>query len=66
MKDLERINWETRGKSIKELIHDLSSFEDQSLQVTISTDGAHTKFPISLVGKIDGECVLFFVDPDEA
>jgi hypothetical protein len=40
------------------------SFEDQTLQVKISVDGATTNFPISLVGKIDGDCVLFFVDPD--
>ena len=46
--------WITRGKRIKELEY----FGDQNLFVEISFDGGDTSMPISLVGKIDGKCVL--------
>lgn len=47
--------WVTRGKSIKQLIKELESFEDQNLLVEISFDVGDTSKPISLVGKIDGK-----------
>lgn len=50
--------WITRGKSIKQLIKELESFEDQNLLVEISFDEGETSKPISLVGKIDGKCIL--------
>ncbi|MGF2881820.1 hypothetical protein VSN93_17455 [Acinetobacter johnsonii] len=50
--------WITRGKSIKQLIEELQSFEDQNLLVEISFDCGETSKPISLVGKIDGKCIL--------
>ncbi len=50
--------WITRGKSIKQLIEELESFEDQNLLVEISFDDGETSKPISLVGKIDGKCML--------
>ena len=50
--------WITRGKSIKGLIEELESFEDPNLLVEISFDGGDTSMPISLVGKIDGKCIL--------
>lgn len=50
--------WITRGKIIKQLIEELESFGDQNLFVEISFDGGDTSMPISLVGKIDGKCVL--------
>jgi len=50
--------WIIRGKSIKQLIKELESFEDQNLLVEISFDDGETSKPISLVGKIDGKCML--------
>ncbi|MCJ8513574.1 MULTISPECIES: hypothetical protein [Acinetobacter] len=50
--------WVTRGKTIKQLIEELESFEDQNLLVEISFDDVETSKPISLVGKIDGKCIL--------
>ncbi len=43
--------WTGRGKSVADLIKELQTFEDQSLEVRISTDGGDTSLPISLVGK---------------
>ncbi len=50
--------WVTCGKSIKQLIKELESFEDQNLLVEISFDDGDTSKPISLVGKINGKCIL--------
>lgn len=50
--------WIMQGKSIKQLIKELESFEDQNLLVEISFDDGETSKPISLVGKIDGKCIL--------
>lgn len=57
-------NWELRGKSIKQLIKELQSFEDQELEVMISLDSGDTLYPISLVGKIEGKSVLMYCDPE--
>jgi hypothetical protein len=51
--------WVTRGKTIDDLIRELMTFEDRSLLVEISFDDGDTSMPISLVGKLDGKCVLF-------
>lgn len=50
-----------RGKPIRQLIEELKTFEDQSLEVRISLDGGRTHQPISLVGKKDGACLLLFL-----
>ena len=50
--------WVTRGKTIKQLITELQSFENQNLTVEISLDGGETSKPISLVVKRDGRCML--------
>jgi len=50
--------WITRGKSIKDLIGDLSSFENQEMQVRISLDGGKTSKPISIVKKSKGLCLI--------
>jgi len=50
--------WIIRGKSIKQLIKELESFEDQNLLIEISFDDGETSKPISLVGKIDEKCML--------
>ncbi|MCC4595885.1 hypothetical protein NRY95_01075 [Xanthomonas campestris pv. phormiicola] len=51
-------DWVIRGKSIKELIDDLSSFENQEMQVRISLDGGKTSKPISIVKKSNGLCII--------
>ncbi len=53
-------SWVVRGKTIKGLIEELMTFEDQDLYVEISVDGGDTVRPISLVGKEGGKCVLFY------
>ena len=48
--------WATRGKSIRQLIEELQSFEDSDLDVRIRTDDGAAWTPISLVSKeIAGE-----------
>jgi hypothetical protein len=51
-------DWMTKGKTIAGLIRELGTFDDQELEVRISTDGGVTTHPISLVGRQDGACVL--------
>jgi hypothetical protein len=43
--------WVTRGKTIRGLIEELQSFENQDLEVKISADDGKTFKCISLVGK---------------
>lgn len=50
--------WIVRGKSIRQLIKELQTFEDQDLEVRISLDDGDTHKPISLVEKNGGFCVL--------
>jgi hypothetical protein len=50
--------WVIRGKTIRQLIKELQSFEDQGLEVRISLDGGKTDKPISLVEKRRGRAVL--------
>ena len=50
--------WVTRGKTIRQLIDELKSFENQELEVRLSLDYGDTHRPISIVGKHKGFCVL--------
>jgi hypothetical protein len=51
--------WITRGKTIRQLIEELRSFEDQNLEVRISIDCGDTHRAISIVKKLDAKyCVL--------
>ena len=50
--------WVTQGKSIKQLIKELKTFEDQNSEVRISLDYGDKHSPISMVGKIGKNCVL--------
>ncbi len=50
--------WVNRGKTIRELIDELETFEDQDLPVEISVDNGGTRKPISLVKKSKGVCLL--------
>lgn len=58
------IDWETRGRTIRELIAELESFENQDLPVVLSIDGGRTRSPISLVGK-DRDVALLMSVPRE-
>ncbi|MDR6431709.1 hypothetical protein J2782_001414 [Brucella pseudogrignonensis] len=60
--EVSKRDWASRDKSIRDLIKELKSFEDQSLVVKISIDGGKTVKPISLVGKVNGECVLLSLE----
>ncbi len=48
----ENPEWATRGKTIKQLIKELQTFENQDLEVKISTDDGETFKCISLVAKV--------------
>lgn len=50
--------WVTRGKTIRELIEELQSFDNQDLLVEISLDDGDTHKPISLVMKSGDLCLL--------
>lgn len=50
--------WVIRGKTIRQLIEELKTFENQGAEVRISVDEGDTTKPISLVAKQDGYCVL--------
>jgi hypothetical protein len=58
MADEKKSDWVSRGKTIKQLVKELQSFENQELQVEISTDDGATQKPISLVVKFGNTCVL--------
>jgi len=51
--------WVTRGKTIRQLVRELSTFENQDLEVRLSTDDGATLLPVSLVYKHQNRyCVL--------
>lgn len=50
--------WVTRGKTIRQLIKELQTFEDQDLVVRMSVDYGDTHVGISIVQKSDGCCML--------
>lgn len=51
-------DWVTRGKTIRQLIAELKSFEDDDLMVELSLDDGISSKPISMVRKSRGRCVL--------
>jgi hypothetical protein len=53
-------DWIARGKTIRQLIRELQSFEDQDLEVRLSVGDDDRAWPISLVAKVDGRCVLSY------
>jgi len=55
---MKQPEWVTRGKSIRQLIQELQSFENQDLLVEISVDDGETSKPISLVKKSGEICML--------
>ncbi|MFC5698276.1 hypothetical protein ACFPU0_22315 [Pseudomonas sp. GCM10022186] len=54
--------WVGKGKTIRELIEELGSFEDKDLLIEISFDGGKTSKPISLVGKKGCKCLLIYLE----
>lgn len=58
-------DWVTRGKTIKQLIEELQTFEDQNLEVRISLDDGETHKAISMVGKENGFCLLLNCESPE-
>jgi len=57
--------WVTRGKTIKGLIQELQTFENQDLFVEISLDDSKTSWPISLVLGRNSKCLLVNCENDE-
>ena len=51
-------DWVTKGKTIRQLIKELSTFEDQDMEARISLDYGDTSRCISIVAKQDGHCIL--------
>lgn len=51
-------SWIYDGKTIAQLIRDLETFEDKTMKVFISIDCGKTRFPISIVGKKNGDCLI--------
>jgi hypothetical protein len=58
------LSWVVRGKTIRELIEELGTFEDQDLEVLISVDDGDLRRPISLVKKSQGACLLVYCGND--
>ena len=61
MEDLRHTipDWVTRGKTIRQLIEELQTFENQDLVVRISVDDGNTHLGISLVQKREEKfCLL--------
>ena len=54
----ENPNIQKRGKTIRQIIKELESFEDQEMEVKVSIDCGVTGFSIGLVGRLNSCCVL--------
>ena len=52
--------WINRGKTVRQLIDELLSFENQDLPIFISVDDGETAVPISLVLKVHEVCTLVY------
>ena len=52
------IFWESRGKTVAQLIRELKTFEDHTLEVRLSLDNGASSVPISLVGKVGATACL--------
>jgi hypothetical protein len=50
--------WVTRGKTIRQLIKELQTFDDLDVFVEISVDNGDSCKPISLVKKVGDICLL--------
>jgi hypothetical protein len=50
--------WTRRGKTVRQLIEELQTFENQDLEVRISMDSGDTSIAISVVGKSEDKYAL--------
>jgi hypothetical protein len=50
--------WITKGKSITQLIKELGSFEDQTLEVRLTFNGGESHKPISILTRRDGYAMI--------
>lgn len=50
--------WTNRGKTVAQLIEELSTFENKNMEVRISIDDGETSLPISLLSKSQGKYAL--------
>ncbi len=55
---IKQPDWVTKGKSIRQLIEELQTFENQGMEVQMSFDEGETRKPISILVKRDGYCLL--------
>jgi hypothetical protein len=53
--------WITQGKTIRQLITELQSFDDLDAEVYVSVDEGITKRPISMIGMFGGQCTLVYL-----
>jgi hypothetical protein len=51
-------DWVTRGKTIRQLIEELKTFEDQDMEVQLSLDDGETHKPVSILVKREGYCLI--------
>lgn len=51
-------NWVTRGKTIRQIIAELQTFEDQNMEVRMSFDDGDTHRCISIVTRHGDYCLL--------
>ena len=57
--------WTRRAKTVRQLIEELQTFENQDLEVRISIDSGDTSVPISLVGKSENKYALLMNCEDQ-
>jgi hypothetical protein len=50
--------WIAKGKSVTQLIKELGTFEDQTLEVRLTFDGGETHKPISILTRRDGYAMI--------
>ena len=62
MRKNDKPDWINRGKTIKQLIKELQSFDDLNMEVKLSIDDGETEKAISLVEKKQGVCLLVHCD----
>jgi hypothetical protein len=56
--DVKNYDISNRGKTIRTLIKELQSFENQDLEIKMSFDCGETSMSVGLIGKINNCCVL--------
>jgi hypothetical protein len=55
-------DWIYRGKSVRQLIQELHSFEDDTLEVMISVDKSQTRKPLKSLEHRNGRLLLISAD----